>query len=151
MVDDYRRRLVLDMDFDRAMSDMTQAFRAEGLEPIARTDVRELFRHAIGHDMHDLKRFVLLEVWSTHDAVDAYQHDPDSEAVLPATFAIEELSDGRTAITASEPLSWLLWDRASQRSAPGVATFADGQDHRVAHVMDRLQHGPSPRSIVVAA
>ena len=151
MVDDYRRRIVLDMDFERAMSEMTQAFRAEGMEPIARTDVRELFRHAIGHDMHDLKRFVLLEVWSTPEAIDTYQHDPDAEAVLPATFAIEELSDGRTAITASEPLSWLLWDRASQRNAPGLATFADEQDHRVAHVMDRLQHCPSPQSIVVAA
>src|SRR5262245_31139724 len=59
MTDEYRRRIVLDMDFDRAMSEMTQAFRAEGMEPIARTDVHELFRRSIGHDMHDLKRFVI--------------------------------------------------------------------------------------------
>jgi hypothetical protein len=131
--------MVLDMDFEQAMTEALQAFRAEDLEPIARTDVREQFRRTIGHDMHNLKRYVLLDVWSPRLAVDTYEHDPDGEAILPATFAIEELSDGRTAVTASEPLSWLLWDRAAQKNAQGLATFADEQDHRVAHVMERLQ------------
>lgn len=142
MVDDYRRRIVLDMDFDRAMAETLQAFQAEDMEPIAQTDVRAHFRRTVCHDMHDFQRFVLMEVWSPFLAVHTYKHGPDSEAILPATFAVEELSDGRTAITASEPLSWLLWDTVSQGKAPGLATFADEQDHRVAHVMDRLKRCP---------
>lgn len=154
MVDDYRRRIVLDMDFDRAMTEALEALRAEGLEPIAQTDVREHFRRTVCHDMHDFQRYVLMEVWSPFLAVQTYKHGPDSEAILPATFAIEELTDGRTAVTANEPLSWLLWDRESQRNAPGLATFADEQDHRVAHVMDRLQHcpdGPTMKAPLAAA
>src|SRR6185503_15659384 len=127
MVDHYRRRIVLDMAFDRAIAETKQALRAEGLEAIARSDAREHFRRTIRHDMHDLQRVVLMEIWSPSLAVAAWKRGPAAEAIRPATFAIEEMTDGRTAITTSEPLSWLLWDRSSLRNAPGLAVFADEQ------------------------
>lgn len=140
---DYRRRLVLDVGFDRALNQTLEAFRAEGLETIARIDLREHFRRTLGHDWHDLRRYLLLQVWSADLALNTYQRNPDGEALLPASFVIDELANGKTAITASEPLSWLLL------TSPNLAAFADEQDARVARVMMRLQ--PSSLVPVVSA
>lgn len=141
---DYRRRVVMPMEFDRAMNEMRQALAAEGMETIARTDIRDHFRHTLCHDYHDLRRCELLEAWSPYPALDAYQRNPDAEALLPATFVISELANGETAVTASEPLSWLLWDTASRQNAPGLARFAADQEAHVAHVMTRLQPAATP-------
>jgi hypothetical protein len=150
MVADYKRRMVIHEDFDRALIDLLQAIRAEGLESIARTDVREQFRRTLAHDYHNLRRYLLFQVWSPDRAVDTYQRSSDAEAILPATFAIAELANGETAVTASEPLSWLLWDPASRDAEPALAAFADEQDERVAHVLMRLQPSAVERPAVVS-
>lgn len=139
MATEYRRRIVMDVDFDLAVTQASQAFRAEGMELIAETDVRNHFRHTLGHDWHNLRRYLLFLVWSPDLALETYQRNPDGEAILPASFLIDELSDGRTAITVSEPLSWLLWDPVSRKASPGLAAFADAQDEKVARAMTTLQ------------
>ena len=148
---DYRRRVVMHVEFDRAMKEMRQALAAEGMETIARTDIRDHFRHTLCHDYHDLRRCELLEAWSPYPALDTYLRNPDAEALLPASFVVSELTNGETAVTASEPLSWLVWDKESRQHAPGLATFAADQDAHVAHVMARLECAPTTAAQLVTA
>jgi hypothetical protein len=148
---DYKRRIILETDFDRTVREALDAFRAEGMVSIARTDLREQFRYTLGHDWHNLRRYLLMLVWSPDLALHTYERNPDSEAILPATFLIDELTDGRTAVTASEPLSWLLWDSASRRQAPELAAFAEAQDDKVARVVARLERVAEKRPVPTVA
>jgi uncharacterized protein (DUF302 family) len=138
----YRRRVIMHEDFDRAMTEMQQALAAEGMETVARTDLRDRFRHTLCHDWHNLRRCELIEAWSPRPAVQAYEKDPDTAALLPASFVVAELTNGDTAVTASEPLSWMQWDLRLRANAPGLVTFATDQVSHVAHVMARLEHAP---------
>ena len=140
---DYRQRVIMHEDFDHAMEEMREALSAEGMQTIAHTDLRERFRETLGHDWHDLRRCELVEAWAPYPALHAYERDPDAEALLPASFVVAELANGETAVTASEPLSWMQWHPRLRRTAPGLVAFAADQEAHVAHVMARLDHTPT--------
>lgn len=139
-VGDYGRRIVIDLDFDRAVIETERALRAEGIAVLARIDAREHFRRTLGHDF---RRYALLHVWSPDLALQAMQRDLDTGAIAPATFAMYELADGETAMTVTEPFSPLLSDLAAQREAPVLVALADEQSERVARVLRRLQQSAS--------
>ena len=138
-------------DFDHAMTEMQEALAAEGMETIARTDLRDRFRHTLCHDWHDLRRCELIEAWAPHPAVEAYQRDPDTESVMPATFVVAELTNGETSVTVSEPVAWMQWDVRLRAVAPELVAFAADQEAHVAHIIARLEHPPIDVPHVAAA
>ena len=69
---DYGRRLVVDLTFDRAVHETVEAFQAEGLDIVGRIDVGE---YARGRLRHDFRRYVLLQALPSTLAIDALQHD----------------------------------------------------------------------------
>jgi uncharacterized protein (DUF302 family) len=145
---DYRRRIVIDMPFDAALVEMTQAIRDEGLETIARVDVRDHVRRSLGHDF---RRYFLIEAWSPALAFAAFQRTLDIGTALPAAFVVYELADGETAVVAQEPLASLDADGAWRRDAPALAAIADEESAKVARVLDRLQHRSLRRASTMPA
>lgn len=140
---DYGRRIVIDLPFEAALGETARALHAEGLDVIARIDVRDHFQRRVAHDF---RRYCLLDAWSPQSAVEALSHNLDAGTMLPTRLAIYELADGETAVVATEPLSPVIADVEWRREFPELATLAVAQSDRVAHVLGRLQHASRDRA-----
>ena len=139
-MNEYGRRIVIASGFEAVVGEVSRALREEGLQTIARIDVRDHFWRDPGHDF---RRYFLIEAWSPALALEALQHDLDAGTVFPTTFAIYELADSRTVVVVRQPFSPLIADREWRQQAPAVAAVADRETERVARVLARLQATPS--------
>jgi uncharacterized protein (DUF302 family) len=139
-VQDYGRRIVVDLTFDRAVHETVQAFQAEGLDVTARVDVSDYAQNRL---RHDLRRYVLLQALPASLTMTALQHDLDAGPMLAATVAIYELADGETAIVAAEPFAPVFADPAWRTTAPELASVAEQESEQVARALMRVQHAPS--------
>ena len=138
-MDDYGRRVILDVPFDRAVGATSHAFRAEGFDLLATLDIRNyLARNA----HHDCRRYLLLTGLLPQLTLEALQHGPEIGAVLPTVIAIYELPDGETAVAASPALAPVMSDLGWRAGQPALAAIADRAGERVARALDRLQHAP---------
>ena len=137
---DYGRRIVVDLDFETALSELSQAIREEGLVAIARVDLRDHFWRDLGREF---RRYFLIDAWTCELAFDALRLDLEVGTILAATFAIYELPDGETAVIAKAPLSEAAADPDWRSRAPALAPIADRQRDQVARVVARLQHAAS--------
>ena len=66
-------------------------------------------------------------------------------------FIVYELADGETVVAATEGLSPLLTDSACRSEHPGLATLADRERERAAHVLVRLEHREATTPVSSAA
>ena len=139
-MDDYSRRIVIDSGFDAVLGEASQAIREEGLQIIARIDVRDHFQREL---RHDFRQYFLLEAWSPELAFEALRGNLEAGTIFHTTFAIYELADGETVVAATEPLFPLAADPEWRRDAPTLAAVADRECERVARVLGRLQHASS--------
>jgi len=145
-MNDYGRRIVIDTGFEAAVGEVNRAIRDEGMQTIARVDVRDSFRRDLARDF---RRYMLFEAWSPDLAFDALRNDLDAGTIFPTTIAIYELADGETAIMAKEPLAPIAAQPEWRRHASRLARVADRQSERVARVLERLQHRSAPAPAVV--
>jgi uncharacterized protein (DUF302 family) len=141
---DYGRRIVVDLEFETAVSDTSRLIRQEGLKIIARIDVRD---HFWRDRSHDFRRYLLIDAWSSTLAVEALRHNLDVGPILPITFAIYELADGESVVVAKEPLVPYASNAAWRRDFPELAAMADEEAERVARVFaglnERSRRAPS--------
>ena len=141
---EYGRRIVVDLEFETAVTETSRLIREEGLRIIARVDVRDHFWRDLSHDF---RRYRLIEAWSSKLAIDALRHNLDVGPVLPITFAIYELADGEAAVAVREPLAPYTSNATWRRDFPELATMADEEADRVARVLaglrERSGHTPS--------
>jgi uncharacterized protein (DUF302 family) len=144
---DFGRRIVVDLDFETALGETARALRDEGLQTIARIDIRDHFRRDVAHDF---RRYYVIDAWSPRLAFAALVHDLDSGIILPTRLAIYELADGETSIVAAEPLASMMSAPEWQRQSPELAMLAREESRRIARVLERLQHA-GPRVATVAA
>lgn len=139
---DYGRRIVVDSGFEAVLGDLSRVIREEGLQTIARIDVRDHFWRDAGRDF---RHYFLIEAWSADLAFEALQHDLAIGTILPTTFAVYELPDGETAVVVQEPLAPLASDLEWRKDAPALASLADREAERVATVLARLRRASSPQ------
>ena len=139
----YSRRLVVDADFETAVGDVSRALREQGLQAVARIDVRDHFwRHG-----RDLRRYLLLEAWSPDVAFDALRLTLDAGPLLTTTLAIYELADGQTAIATRESLAPVADDPAWRRQSPALAARADRERERISRAIALVTAMPSPSPV----
>lgn len=93
------RRIVIDADFETTIGAVSRALRDEGLDVLARIDVRDHF----WRNGHDFRRYFLVETWSPDAAFQALRSTLDAGATLTTTLAVYELADGETAVVTREP------------------------------------------------
>lgn len=138
-MDDYGRRIILDVPFDRAVAMTSNAFRAEGFDLVSTLDVRNyLARNA----RHDCRRYLLLSALLPQLTLAVLQQGPEFGAILATVIAIYELPDGETAVTVSPALAPVASDLGWRASSPVMAAIADRADERLAYALNRLQHAP---------
>ena len=131
----YGRRLVIDANFEGTVGVVCQAIRDEGLQALAQTD---LCQHFWSHLSRDLRRYTLIDAWSPDLAFEAVHLDLEAGTMFPTRFAIYELADGETVVTATEPMAPLADEPGWREHAPALARIADRERERIAHVFDRL-------------
>lgn len=147
-MDDYGRRIVLDLGFKATVDSLDQAMRAEGLRALARIDVRDHFGRELGHDF---RHYVLIEAWSPDLALDALRGDLGAGTSLFTSFALYELADGETAVVVQRPLASVTDDSGWRRDAPALAAIADRESGRIARVLDRVQRASLRHGSAVSA
>jgi uncharacterized protein (DUF302 family) len=147
-MEDYGRRISLDIPFEQAVAQTSRALHAEGFDVIATIDVRDyLARNA----HHDCRRYVLLQALLPQVTLDALQHDIGIGPMLPTAIAIFELPDGETAVAASPALAPVAFDFGWRAGQPAIAAIADRSAERLAHALARLQvHQHDSAAMVVA-
>lgn len=134
-MDDYGRRIVVDMPFERAVMAVSRALREEDLHIIGRFDVRDHLKLTLSHEF---RRYVLLQTCSSQAMLDVLLEDLAAGAALPATIAIYELADGETAIVAGEPMGAVASDLAWRAALPALASIVDRESRRLARAFDRI-------------
>jgi uncharacterized protein (DUF302 family) len=134
---EHGRRIVVDLDFETALGEAARALRDEGLQTIARIDVRDHFRRDLARDF---RQYSVIDAWSPRLAIAALARDLDAGAILPTRLALYELADGETAIVAAEPLASTMSEPEWQRHSPELAMLAREESRRIARVLERLQH-----------
>jgi uncharacterized protein (DUF302 family) len=145
---DYDRRLVIDADFESTVGALCRAIRDEGLQVLARTDIRE---HFWRHLSRDFRQYFLIEAWSPDSAFDAIQHDLDVSTIFPTRFGVYELADGQTVVVATAPMAPLADEVAWREPVPALAAVADRERERIARVLARLQHDSRQEPVQSAA
>ena len=146
-MDDYGRRITLDIPFDRAVAEASQAFEAEGFDLVSTLDVRGYLAQ---HANHDCRRYVLLEALLPQFMLKALQLDAGIGPILPTTIAVYEIADGETAASASSPLAPVAFDFGWRADCPAMGTLADRASERVAHAFERLQQNGSALGVRAA-
>lgn len=135
-MDDYGRRVILDVSFELAVAETSQVLREEGLDVVARFDVRDYLVRTLHHEC---RRYMLLEALAPELTLEALQHDPGIGPILPVTVGVYELADGETAVVASPPLAPVLSDFGWRAATPALATIGDRASEQLAQALDRLQ------------
>ena len=116
----YGQHIVIDSGFETVLGEVSRAIREEGLQTIARIDVRDHFWRDLGQAF---RRYFLIEAWSPELSLEALRQDLGIGTILPATLAIYELADGQTAVVVRESLSPLGEDPERLRETPDLATM----------------------------
>ena len=135
-MDDYGRRVILDLPFERTVGATSKAFLAEGFDLVATLDIRDYLAH---NAHHDCRRYLLLTALLPQLTLEALQHGPEIGAVLPTVIAIYELPDGETAVAVSPALAPVMSDLGWRAARPALAALADRAVERLARALDRLQ------------
>jgi uncharacterized protein (DUF302 family) len=133
---DYGRRLVINLRFDRAITETIHALQHEGFDIASRVNVHDYCKLVLDHDF---RRYEIIGAMPARIALKALLSDLDVGTVLPATVAVYELADGETAVVAAEPFAPLLEDHAWRESAPALAALADEESQALARVLEHLQ------------
>ena len=122
-MEDYGRRIILDIPFEQAVTQTSHALHAEGFDVVATVDVRHYLARSAHHDC---RRYLLLEALLPQVTLDALQHDSGLGPMLPTTIAIYELADGETAVAASPALAPVAFDLGWRAGRPAIAASTRG-------------------------
>lgn len=129
------RRLVLDADFEATVGTVARSLREEGMETIARVDVRDDF----WRKGHDFRRYMLLDAWSPDSALEALGLSLDAGPLLTTTIAVFELDNGETVVATRESLAPIADDATWRAEEPGLAAIADCERERIGRVLKRVR------------
>jgi uncharacterized protein (DUF302 family) len=121
-MNDYGLRFVINTTFETTVGSVCRSIRDEGLQVLARTDVRE---HFWRHLSRRFRHYVLIEAWSPDLALETLRNNLDAGVILATTFAIYEVDESETAVLVKESLSELASRSEWRRENPALANIAD--------------------------
>ena len=124
-MEDYGRRVSVDMPFDLTLQETVRALENEGLDVIGQFDVRQYLGQTLHHDC---RRYVLLEAVSPRIVLGALQEDLGAGAMMPITIAVFELADGETGVVVGDPFVAAVSDQGWRRTTNAALTDLGEQE-----------------------
>lgn len=92
----------IDIPFDDAVSRTRDALAAEGFGIITEVDVRRVLQSKIGVDF---RNYLILGACNPALAYEALKLEPNVGAMLPCNVVVQDAGDGRTEISAIDPVA----------------------------------------------
>jgi uncharacterized protein (DUF302 family) len=144
-LEDYGRRIVLDMPFDRGAALVADVLHQGGFHVVARVNVREELKRTLDHDF---RQYVLLAVCSPETMLNVLMQDLAAGTALMVSIAVYELADGETVVVAAEPFEALINDAAWCRAHPELSAVAVRETGRLARALEDLsRRGATGRAV----
>ena len=120
----------LDVGFDEALARIPGALKAEGFGVLTEIDVQETLKRKLGVDF---RRYRILGACNPPFAHKALEHSLDIGLLLPCTLIVYEAGDGRTVVSAIDPLQTL-----AAQGDEAVRPIAEEVQRKLRKVVDGL-------------
>lgn len=95
----------LDQPFDESVAKTREALAAEGFGVLTEIDVQQTLKTKIGVDF---RRYLILGACNPTLAHEALKLEPNVGAMLPCNVVVQEAPDGRTEVSAIDPVASMM-------------------------------------------
>lgn len=126
----YHFSLVVDLSFDEAIAQVTEALKAEGLGVLTEIDVQSAFKKKLDVDF---RKYRILGACHPQVAYQMLQVDDKAGALYPCNVVVQEHEDGRVEVSAVDPLMMFL-----TLHSPRAKEIALDASQKMQAVMKRL-------------
>lgn len=120
----------LDGAFDAVLARVPEALKAEGFGVLTEIDVRDTLRRKLDVDF---RRYRILGACNPPLAHRALSHSLDVGMMLPCNVVVYEADDGRTVVSAIDPLQTI-----AAQGDPGLVPVAREVQARLRRVIEAL-------------
>ena len=120
----------LDVGFDDALARLPGALKAEGFGVLTEIDVRQTLKDKLGLDF---RRYRILGACNPPFAHKALEHSLDIGLLLPCNVIVYETDDGRTVVSAIDPMQTL-----AAQGDEAVRPLAEEVQRKLRKVVDGL-------------
>jgi uncharacterized protein (DUF302 family) len=126
----YGMRKVLDSTFDQVLAALPEALKSEGFGVLTEIDVRETLKKKLDVDF---RRYRILGACNPPFAHRALSADLDVGLLLPCNVIVYEGDDGRTVVSAVDPMQTMAAHAGGE-----MAELAGAVRDKLAKVLERL-------------
>jgi uncharacterized protein (DUF302 family) len=120
----------LDKGFDETLAEIPEALKAEGFGVLTEIDVRETLKKKLDVDF---RRYRILGACNPPFAHKALQRSLDVGMLLPCNVIVYETDDGRTTVSAVDPMQTL-----AAQADPEMRPIAEAVQQKLRKVVDSL-------------
>jgi uncharacterized protein (DUF302 family) len=129
-VENFGIKRTLDIAFDDALARIPGALKAEGFGVLTEIDVRQTLKDKLGLDF---RRYRILGACNPPFAHRALEHSLDVGMLLPCNVIVYETDDGRTVVSAVDPMQTL-----AAQGDEAIQPLAQEVQRRLRKVVDGL-------------
>ena len=123
-------RRTLDLGFDAVLARIPDALKAEGFGVLTEIDVKETLRKKLDVDF---RRYRILGACNPAFAHRALSHSLDIGMLLPCNVVVYETDDGRTVVSAVDPMQTI-----AAQGDPTLRGVAEQVQAKLRRVIDSL-------------
>jgi uncharacterized protein (DUF302 family) len=127
---DIGMKKIVKASYDEALARIPELLKAEGFGVLTRIDVKQTLKEKIGVDF---RRYQILGACNPRYAHEALKIELDLGVMLPCNVIVYEGDDGRTVVTAVDPLQTIA------ASDPSLRPVADQVRQKLASVLAKLE------------
>jgi uncharacterized protein (DUF302 family) len=120
----------LDIDFDDALAKIPEALKAEGFGVLTEIDVQGTLKKKLDVDF---RRYRILGACNPPFAHQALEHSLDVGMLLPCNVIVYETDDGRTRVSAVDPMQTM-----AAQGDPDMRPLAEAVQQKLQRVIDSL-------------
>jgi uncharacterized protein (DUF302 family) len=120
----------LDIGFDDALAKIPEALKSEGFGVLTEIDVKATLKEKIDVDF---RRYRILGACNPPFAHKALQHSLDVGMLMPCNVIVYETDDGKTVVSAVDPLQTL-----AAQGDPAMKPLAEAVQQKLQKVVDSL-------------
>ena len=120
----------LDIGFDDALARVPEALKAEGFGVLTEIDVQQTLKKKLDVDF---RRYRILGACNPPFAHKALEHSLDVGMLMPCNVIVYEADDGRTVVSAVDPMQTL-----AAQGDPEMRPLADAVQQKLQRVVDSL-------------
>ncbi len=101
----YHFSKIVNVDFDTAISKVTEELKKEGFGILTEIDVKETLKKKLDVDF---RKYIILGACNPHFAYEALQYEDNIGTMLPCNVVVQEFINGEVKVTAVDPVASMM-------------------------------------------